>query len=166
MGADIEIDTHVDGGRWPTQAALDMIVERAVSAAMARTGLEDLESELSVLFTDDESIRTLNAQWRGKNTPTNVLSFPAQSLQPGQRPGAMLGDIICAYETVRKEAELEGKAFDVHLTHLVVHGFLHLLGYDHENDTEAEEMEALERAILADMGIADPYSLVNETLDT
>lgn len=159
MSSGIVIDTHIDGGRWPGKAALDRIVSGAVTAAAAHLGLGDLDSELSVLFTDDASIRQLNAQWRGKDKPTNVLSFPMRTLAPGQRPGPMLGDIIFAWETVKSEAELEGKPLDDHLKHLAVHGFLHLLGYDHENDADAGEMEGLESAILADMGVADPYSM-------
>ena len=154
----ISIDVGVEAGDWAGEDELAALSRRAVDAAVVRLGLDDAESELSILFTDNEAMRALNAQWRGKDKPTNVLSFPAFPLTPGDPPGPMLGDIVIAFETVKSEAELEGKPFDDHLRHLVVHGFLHVLGYDHENDTDAEEMEAAERAILADMGIADPYS--------
>jgi probable rRNA maturation factor len=107
--------------------------------------------ELSVLFTDDAPVQRLNAQFRGKDRPTNVLSFP-------QANGPLLGDIVLAWETVRDEAALAEKPLEAHMAHLIVHGFLHLLGYDHETDGEAEEMEALERAALRRMGIADPYA--------
>lgn len=148
----------MEAGDWAGEDELAALSRRAVDAAVARLGLGDAGSELSIVFTDNEAMRALNAQWRGKDKPTNVLSFPAFPLSPGDPPGPMLGDIVIAFETVKSEAELEGKPFDDHLRHLVVHGFLHVLGYDHENDTDAEEMEAAERAILADMGIADPYS--------
>lgn len=154
----ISIDVGVEAGDWAGEDELAALSRRAVDAAVARLSLGDADSELSILFTDNEAMRALNAQWRGKDKPTNVLSFPAFPLTPGDPPGPMLGDIVIAFETVKSEAELEGKPFDDHLRHLVVHGFLHVLGYDHENDTDAEEMEAAERAILADMGIADPYS--------
>ena len=154
----ISIDVGVEAGDWAGEDELAALSRRAVDAAVARLGLGDAGSELSIVFTDNEAMRALNAQWRGKDKPTNVLSFPAFPLSPGDPPGPMLGDIVIAFETVKSEAELEGKPFDDHLRHLVVHGFLHVLGYDHENDTDAEEMEAAERAILADMGIADPYS--------
>jgi len=110
---------------------------------------------------DDTGIRTLNSNWRGIDKPTNVLSFPA--LQPSGPRGPddaprMLGDIAIAYETTRREADDEQKPFDHHLSHLAVHGFLHLIGYDHEKNDDAEAMEALEREILAQLGIPDPYT--------
>jgi len=109
--------------------------------------------ELSLLFTDDAAIRRLNAHYRGQDKPTNVLSFPQA---PGPHSGALLGDVILAVETVRGEAALAGKPFEDHMAHLLIHGFLHLLGYDHETDGAAEAMEALERSALETIGIADP----------
>jgi probable rRNA maturation factor len=99
----------------------------------------------------------LNAQWRGKDKPTNVLSFPGSSVEPGRPAGPVLGDIVLAGETIRREAELEGKLFEHHLTHLIIHGFLHLFGYDHASDDDARVMEALERKALDTLGIGDPY---------
>lgn len=154
----INIDVTVEAGDWAIEDALSAMASQCVDAAVARLGLGDPTSELSVLFTDNKAMQALNAEWRGKDKPTNVLSFPAFDLSPGDPPGPMLGDIVIAHETVRDEAALEGKPLDDHLRHLIVHGFLHVLGYDHENDAEAEEMEAAERAILADIGVPDPYS--------
>ena len=114
-------------------------------------------SELSVVFSDDTHIRRLNAGWRDRDKPTNVLSFPAFPVKPGEKLPPMLGDIVLASETVAREAELEGKPLDHHITHLVVHGVLHLLGHDHESDADADCMEALETRILADLGVPDPY---------
>lgn len=114
--------------------------------------------ELSLLFTDDASIRKINAEWRSQDKPTNVLSFPAFPLQPGGMPGPMLGDIIFAYETVAREAAELEKPFEAHLSHLLVHGFLHLFGYDHMNDEEATIMEGLETRILLGLGLSDPYA--------
>ena len=107
--------------------------------------------EVSILFTDNAAVQRLNAQYRGKDKPTNVLSFP-------QSAGPLLGDIVLAYETVRDEAGLAGKPIQAHMAHLIIHGFLHLLGYDHEREDEAETMEALEREALEKIGIADPYA--------
>ncbi|WP_292542063.1 rRNA maturation RNase YbeY, partial [Mesorhizobium sp.] len=112
----------------------------------------------SIVFSDDAHIRTLNAGWRGKDKPTNVLSFPAFPFPKGAPLPPMLGDIVLAAETVAREAALEDKPLANHITHLVIHGLLHLLGHDHETDAEAEEMEAIERAALARLAIPDPYA--------
>lgn len=153
----VEIDISVEAGDWPDEAALTRLVDRAVSAAFAETGVAG-RSELSILFCDDAHIRSLNADWRGKDKPTNVLSFPAFPFPKGGPLPPMLGDIVLAAETVAGEAALEDKPLDNHITHLVIHGLLHLLGYDHETDTEAEEMEAIERSALARLAIPDPYA--------
>lgn len=158
----IDIDLSVEAGAWPAEAALAALSAAAVDAAVDELGARGAASELSLLFTDDAHIRILNAQWRGKDKATNVLSFPAFPVRPGDTLPPMLGDIAIAFETVTAEAELESKAFEHHLTHLVVHGFLHLLGYDHETDGEAEVMEDLERRILARLAIPDPYALTDE----
>lgn len=150
----------IEAEGWPDEAALHQLASRAVAASWEALGLGSPDAtELSIVFTDDASIQKLNAQWRGKDKPTNVLSFPAFPVKAGERPGPMLGDIIIARETVAREAALEIKPFDHHLTHLIVHGFLHLLGYDHEDDAEAEEMEDWERRILLALAIPDPYAV-------
>lgn len=153
----VEIDLVVEAGDWPGEAALTLLVDRAVSAAFAETAAAG-HSELSIVFSDDAHIRTLNAGWRGKDKATNVLSFPAFPFPKGGKLPPMLGDIVLASETVAREAALEEKPFENHITHLVIHGLLHLLGYDHETDAEAEEMEAIERAALARLAIPDPYT--------
>ncbi|MBL8643275.1 MAG: rRNA maturation RNase YbeY [Rhodospirillaceae bacterium] len=114
--------------------------------------------EISLVLTSDARIRTLNRAYRGKDKPTNVLSFPAMDggvLPPGM---LVLGDVVLALETARKEAKSEKKSFRDHTAHLVTHGVLHLLGYDHEQDRDARNMERMERLILADLGVADPYA--------
>jgi len=118
----------------------------------------DGSAELSILLTGDERVRKLNAEFRGKDTPTNVLSFPTgdENFMPPAGP-VYLGDIAIALETVQREADAAGKPIGHHLAHLAVHGFLHLLGYDHLEDGEAQEMENLERQILAGLDIPDPY---------
>lgn len=153
----VDIDIFVEAGDWPAEAELTRLVDRAVAAAFAETGAAGV-SELSVVFSDDAHIRTLNAEWRGKDKPTNVLSFPAFPFPKGGKLPPMLGDIVLASETVASEAALEDKPLENHITHLVIHGLLHLLGHDHETDAEAEEMEAIERAALARLAIPDPYA--------
>lgn len=152
------IDLAVEAGPWPSEASLEALVAVAVGAALAELGKDASKSELSLVFTDDAAIRELNAHWRAKDKPTNVLSFPAFALTPAHPVPPVLGDIVIAQETVAQEAALEMKSFEHHLTHLVIHGFLHLLGYDHETDDEADAMEVLETRILATLGIADPYA--------
>ncbi|WP_454623601.1 rRNA maturation RNase YbeY [Bradyrhizobium cenepequi] len=146
---------------WRTEPDAEAVIHRAIEAAAEIAETDVAEAELAVMLTDDSGIRTLNSNWRGIDKPTNVLSFPAVQPQGAQGPDdapRMLGDIAIAYETTRKEADEEQKPFDHHLSHLAVHGFLHLIGYDHENDDDAEQMEKLEREILAQLGIPDPYA--------
>jgi probable rRNA maturation factor len=154
----IDIDLTIEAGDWLDEAALLALCEKAVGASLAELGQPAAVSELSLLFTGDEEIRGLNAEWRGKDKATNVLSFPAFPPAKGEILPPLLGDIVLAAETVRREAEAEDKPLENHIIHLVVHGFLHLAGYDHEADDEAEEMEGLERRILARLAIPDPYA--------
>ena len=134
---------------------------RAVRAALDTAAVPfPSPPEVSVLLADDGRVRELNRAWRGKDKPTNVLSFPAWepgALLPAEGP-LPLGDVAVALETVLREAAAEGRTPEAHLAHLVVHGTLHLLGHDHEEDDEAERMEALEVRALASLGIADPYA--------
>ncbi|WP_027039583.1 rRNA maturation RNase YbeY [Mesorhizobium ciceri] len=153
----VDIDISVEAGNWPDEVSLTRLVDGAVKAAFAETGVAG-RSELSLVFTDDAHIRTLNAGWRGKDKPTNVLSFPAFPFAQGGPLPPMLGDIVLAAETVADEAALEDKPVENHITHLVIHGLLHLLGHDHETEAEAEAMEAVERAALARLAIPDPYA--------
>jgi len=150
---------------WQSEPDAEAVIQRAIATAaeIVNAGLNvDLgEAELAVMLTDDAGIRILNNNWRGIDKPTNVLSFPA--LPPAGPSGPddaprMLGDIAIAYQTTRAEADDEQKPFDHHLSHLAVHGFLHLIGYDHEKDDDADAMETLETEILAQLGIPDPYT--------
>lgn len=155
----IAFDLTVEAGAWPNEAALDELARHAVDAAASFLTLQARQpAELSLLFTDDAHMRVLNGNWRGKDSATNVLSFPASDLAPGDTLPPLLGDIVLAHETVKDEAGLENKSFDDHLTHLIVHGLLHLLGYDHSEPAQAGHMESCERAILARLGINDPYA--------
>jgi probable rRNA maturation factor len=159
---DIQISIEADG--WPDERTLEGLAVRVFEAAAAFLVKEEGQpfpthgTEISLVFTDDAAIREINAEWRGQDKPTNVLSFPAYPLAPGAMPGPMLGDIVIARETVEREATDLEKQFEDHLIHLMVHGFLHLFGYDHMNVAEAEIMEALETGILASLGLSDPYA--------
>jgi probable rRNA maturation factor len=146
---------------WHAEPDAEAVIARAIEAAAATVDAGAGDAELAVMLTDDAGIRTLNNNWRGIDQPTNVLSFPALQPAGGREPDdapRTLGDIAIAYETTRREADEEQKPFSNHLSHLAVHGFLHLIGYDHEKDDEAEVMESLERDILAQLGIPDPYA--------
>jgi probable rRNA maturation factor len=143
------IDIVVASPRWKTRRGVAALLRRAVAEAAAKVSTSD--GELAIVLTDDSRIRTLNKAWRGKDEPTNVLSFPAKPRGP------LLGDIVIAYETLAREADAERKPFAHHLAHLAVHGYLHLVGYDHESDQEADAMEGLEIAILARLKVPNPY---------
>jgi len=155
---DVDIDVIRDADGWPPEAVLVRICDQAVAAACSQGEVVLADGcELAILFADDERVCDLNSEFRSKDQPTNVLSFP--SIGDGVRgEPTHLGDIVLAYETVAREAEESGKPFDHHLAHLVMHGFLHVLGYDHEDEAEARVMEALETRALASLGIADPYA--------
>lgn len=145
----------IEDEAWNVLPGLSALAERAVAATLDGRGVA---GGVTLLFTSDEEMRKLNRDWRGKDKPTNVLSFPAPAAMPlPDGEAAPLGDIALAFQTVAREATDQGKTLAAHATHLIVHGLLHLLGYDHETDSEAEEMEGEERAILARLGIADPY---------
>ena len=151
------VDVLVDAGTWADPESLHALAERAIGVAVVFANPPTVpDSELSLVFSDDAHVRVLNHRYRGKDSSTNVLSFPAPSARPGFY-GPLLGDIVLAQETVAREATDQGLPFDHHLTHLVVHGFLHLLGYDHETEPDAAVMEGMETHILGHLGIADPY---------
>jgi probable rRNA maturation factor len=150
-------DLTLEIGVAPGAAALDARLPAVIASAIAAAnkGAGPAQGALTVMVDDDAHIRELNRLWRGFDKPTNVLSFPSPDTQPG--PARTLGDIAISYETAAREATAEDKSFADHIAHLSVHGFLHLLGYDHESDEDAEEMEGLERTILARIGVSDPY---------
>ena len=162
----LEIDIESDEG-WDSSTDWSLLVRRAAESALAESAFPQLVDgprpvELSVRLTNDDEVRALNAEWRGKDKPTNVLSFPmAESYELQDENVAekelLLGDIILAHGVCEAEAGEKGVSFEEHTTHLLVHGTLHLLGYDHHDDTEAAEMEAREVRALARLGIANPY---------
>lgn len=159
----LEIDFTEASPLWrETLPDIERLCEESARAALAAAAPALGEAELSIVLGDDALLRTLNRQWRGLDKPTNVLSFPARATpEEAPPPGApqLLGDVVLAYETMAAEAAAQRKPLAHHLRHLVVHGVLHLLGFDHEAAAEAERMEALEIAVLARLGVADPYHL-------
>lgn len=150
--ARVTLDIRIESDLWKRERDVKALARRAIVEAASVAA--ESRCELAVLLTDDPSIRVINADWRGVDAPTNVLSFPAPQSE-GDRP--FLGDIVLAFETIAAEARAEGKPFAHHFAHLCVHGFLHLLGYDHLRKKDAEVMEAAERAILRRLLIPDPY---------
>lgn len=160
----LDIDILIEDERWDEVTGLEDLTRKAVSIAASVAGAELGNMELCILFTDDDEIRKLNAEFRDKDKPTNVLSFPSgETPLPGGAP-VMLGDIVLASGVVFREAEEQVKPLANHVLHLIVHGMLHLLGYDHEQDDEAEIMEALEIEALARLGLPNPYAEGNASV--
>ncbi|MCJ2013812.1 rRNA maturation RNase YbeY [Methylobacterium sp. J-076] len=160
MGAH-DIDIAVEDERWTGAVPdLESLVIRAVEAGLAiAPARPDGPVEVSVLLADDGTVQDLNRTWRGKDKPTNVLSFPAAPQPRHAEAATPLGDVVLAYETMVRESAEQRKPLQNHLAHLLVHGTLHLVGQDHElGEAEAEAMEALEVAALATLGIPDPYA--------
>ena len=159
----VSVSVIVEHDAWRDAVAAPMpLLRRAASAAVAevrrtRRSRATRTPAVAVALIDDRAMRKLNKTYRGKDKPTNVLSFPTGETADGKRARQPLGDVAIALGTVKREAKAQGKSVHDHLTHLMVHAVLHLLGYDHEADPDAEEMEALERKALATLGIADPY---------
>lgn len=163
----LEVDADVVAGGWDRGFEWEALAARSVRAAMEGAGLGRVIAgqgavEVAVRFTDDAEVRELNRDWRGKDAPTNVLSFPM--LAPGDVDAALgesddrlLGDIALAFETCETEARAKGVPIEHHAAHLVVHGTLHLLGHDHADEAAGDAMERLETEILAGLGVADPY---------
>ena len=164
----IEVALNVAAPSWQdvgeapgAPGSLQALVEGAVRAAVAATALpHEADLEVSVLLSDDAQVRALNAHHRGCDRATNVLSFPADLAAAEAARGlpGLLGDVVLAFETVAGEAHDQGKTVADHLVHLVVHGVLHLRGFEHQDEAAAAAMEDLERRLLADLGITDPYA--------
>lgn len=152
----LQLDILIEDGDWSAFAPVEQALDPLADVVARRLDLASAEA--AIALSSDERVQALNLTYRGKDKPTNVLSFPAgeDGLPPGLR--RHLGDIVLAAETVAREAAAEGKPLRHHLQHLVVHGLLHLLGYDHESEPEAAAMEALEVEILRDLGVPDPYA--------
>ena len=153
MSEPLSIDLRIADPRWETLGDLDAFAAHVLSLASARM---ETGGEIAILLTDDAEMHALNKQWRGIDKPTDVLSFPSDQPEiPGQPQ--YLGDVAVGYETALRDAEAMQRPFDGHISHLLVHGFLHLLGYDHIEAEDAKVMEPLEAEILAGLGLPDPY---------
>ncbi len=154
----IALDVSVDDDAW-TALDVDALAERCAKTLIATAPAGLRPGEIAILFTNNDAVRELNATWRGKDRPTNVLSFPAvdELALPPDIPQP-LGDVVLAFGVCAAEAAEKGVSIQDHASHLVIHGFLHLIGYDHQGEDEAEVMEDLERRLLLDLGIADPYT--------
>jgi len=153
-GVTLEVEIVRHGDAW-AGAVTDALLEQAARAALTTaSALPQGAYHVTLVLTDDTEMRALNRTWRGKDVSTNVLSFPAGDITAG----GFLGDVVLAYETTREEAREQSIALRDHVAHLVVHGVLHLLGFDHVDDETAERMEDVERAALGTLGIADPYA--------
>jgi len=162
----LDIDVDVQSDLWSDRLdVLSDISKTVANKVFEKLGMASYAShvEISVIFTDDEKVQELNKVYRGQDKPTNVLSFPAEDIKPDELSEVkdldgfiMLGDLVFAYQTIAREAETSGKNFYDHFAHLFAHGLLHLLGYDHIRDEDAELMESLEAAILAEVGVATP----------
>lgn len=160
----LDIDVVHDGGDWSTVADAENLVRRA--AREAASALHLGRSEVCVALSEDAQVAELNGAYRGKPAPTNVLSFPAgPSIPIDDNDPQFLGDVVLALETLQREAAELGLSIEHHMQHLVVHGLLHLLGYDHTTEEEAQVMESLEVGILERLGIADPYAAAGEAKD-
>ncbi len=152
----VSLDISVPSPLWHRLPRARVIARETIAAA-AEGGGPSVGGCVSLCLADDAALQALNLRWRGIDKPTNVLSFPAAPLGHGGDPAA-LGDIVLAYETLAREAEDLGVPLADHYRHLLAHGFLHLIGYDHETDAEAERMEALETRILTQLGARDPHA--------
>jgi probable rRNA maturation factor len=151
----ILVDVEVADPAWLVAGDVETLAQDAVAATLTEVGARvHPDVEISIRLCDDDEIRALNLAWRNKDKATNVLSFPAAA----GNQGLLLGDVVIAFEYVSEEARQAGRSLRDQLTHMLVHGLLHLLGFDHENEFDAEKMEDLERRILAQLGIDDPYS--------
>jgi len=146
----VTIDIREEAGDWSGLGDLDVLCSQALMAALK---IVDAQGEVAVLFTDDAQIQAINAQYRGKDKPTDVLSFPGQPQLDGH-----VGDIAISHGVSSRDAAAQGKTLKAHITHLLIHGYFHLMGFDHMEDTAAVEMMDMERRALASLGISDPYA--------
>ncbi|MEM9668374.1 MAG: rRNA maturation RNase YbeY [Pseudomonadota bacterium] len=150
----VSVDLRIENEAWTSVSNLEALCTAAVMGALGHAGVSP-PATVDILLSDDDTLAELNAKWRGKSGPTDVLSFPADVME---RP--FLGDIAITFGVAERDASAYGKTMEAHLTHLLVHGVLHLLGHDHETENEAQQMELLEKQVLAELGFSDPYSRI------
>jgi len=155
----LSIALNIEDNHWrATFADIEALISKALNAALDAVEMDEPQAEISLLLTDDAHQQALNLQWRRQDKSTNVLSFPGGDQYAHPDQAVMLGDVSLAYETCFQESLDQSKSFSHHVSHLLVHGMLHLLGYDHEIEAEAEEMESMEIEILQGLGIENPYA--------
>ena len=152
-----ELDLRIDADGWKQFDDLEEIIRKSFNAALESVDLLPTTASATIILSDNSAIEKLNRQWRDKDTATNILSFPAPDGEKTETGLDYLGDMILAYDVVNKEALQQSKALETHLCHLVIHGALHLLGYDHIADDEADKMEDLERTAMTALKLPDPY---------
>jgi probable rRNA maturation factor len=160
-GRPIRIALEIEDPRWAEKLPnISELIETVISHALATVDSAGRPIEVGVRLVDDRTVQALNREWRGKDKPTNVLSFPMGDPAPVADVDFpwLIGDIVMSYDTVNKEAERDGKPMAHHVAHLATHAALHLIGHDHEHEAQAEAMEAMEVALLAGLGIPDPYA--------
>ncbi len=157
-----EIELRIDDERWNRINNLEETVRRSFNEGLKCTDNSPADIGATIVLSDNLTVKQLNQQWREKDKPTNILSFPAPVGEKTDQDRRYLGDMILAYGIVKSEAEEQGKALETHLCHLVIHGALHLLGFDHVKDDEALEMEDLERTAMTALELPDPYLPVGE----
>ena len=157
------VSVDIDDASWLAVKDLERRTAEVANLCERHANFGASPAEVVFLFTDDQTVAGLNAQWRGKQGPTNVLSFPGAASAAAADQPRPLGNVALAFGVVSREALEQGKTLEAHASHLIVHGLLHIAGHDHMNERDAEAMEALETRILAEMGIADPYRIAEAT---
>jgi len=157
-----ELELRIDDEGWNSISNVSDVVDKAFSAAIATQPDVTQPLGVTIILADNEAVAQLNNQWRSKQKPTNILSFPAPVGEKTEIGNRYIGDMVLALAVIEQEAQEQGKALETHLCHLVIHGALHLLGYDHLNDNQACIMEDIERTAMKALGLADPYSLADE----
>jgi probable rRNA maturation factor len=159
MSARVELVVSIENDGWASLDAPEALAMRAAKAGLDAASPDSGAGTLTLVLSGDDEVRDLNLRWRGLDKPTNVLSFPSEDEAFPGGPPPHFGDVILAWETVAREAAEQNKPVAAHASHLIVHGVLHLFGYDHQDDDDASVMETLETRILAGLGISDPYAV-------
>lgn len=159
MSARVELVVSIENDGWASLDAPEALAMRAAKAGLDAASPDIGAGTLTLVLSGDDEVRDLNLRWRGLDKPTNVLSFPSEDEAFPGGPPPHFGDVILAWETVAREAAEQNKPVAAHASHLIVHGVLHLFGYDHQDDDDASVMETLETRILAELGVSDPYAV-------
>lgn len=157
MNAQVTLDLRIDDAGWHRVDDCKTLVSKSLKTALESAGEDRTSVSATVILADNKAVQELNSHWRSKNKPTNILSFPAPQDERDEAGGDYLGDMILAFDVVAREAATQRKPLATHLCHLIIHGTLHLLGFDHVEDSDAQQMEQLEKTAMAKLGYRDPY---------